>query len=172
MLEFCRKCGHQDVDHEYCEPRCECTECPWDRWERFLCALPLYVRTYFRFGPFRRLGLDTEEALSKKTADELLLIKYVKRGTLAHIAFHASRTGVRLHPTVEAFVKPSVVLVCAECKGVNIQAMDWVDANGDKVVGGNDDPAWSEKWCEDSNTNFETIEASPELLKKIEERLK
>lgn len=65
-------------------------------------------------------------------------------------------------------------MVCAICKGVNVQVMDWVDANLETLVGGNDQPAHSEQWCEDCdrNTDVISVEMTPELQAKIDARRK
>lgn len=54
------------------------------------------------------------------------------------------------------------MFVCSECGGVNVQTMEWVDANTNKMIGGAEGGGVSNNWCEDceDNVKFDVIEVS------------
>ena len=57
----------------------------------------------------------------------------------------------------------AVLLVCDECGGIDIEVLEWVDANFDEVIGVNDDPPSSHKWCRtcEENAHFDTRTFAP-----------
>lgn len=49
-------------------------------------------------------------------------------------------------------MNPSTV-VCRSCGSSDVEVLDWIDANTNAFVGGNDDPNDDETWCRSCETH-------------------
>ena len=60
------------------------------------------------------------------------------------------------------------LMVCPDCGGYNVQFLDWVDANFDKLLGGSE--AYTDScWCEDCEKHYkylDTVDVSEEYWNK------
>ena len=73
----------------------------------------------------------------------------VHRDVLRQMRHHleATEQGRMMLPTLDNLMDR---MVCAECGGLNIECLNWVDPNTDELVGGNeDDNNPDHTWCRD-----------------------